>query len=170
MKTRISNRLETDITPAEFQQAMARYAEAGLRGLEINKAIEAEINEIMEKYEHELQCTTYTKDKAYEAIKTYCTTNKSLLFSKRRSIGTPSGIAGFRLGTPRLKTIKGTNWVNILTQLKAKLPAYIRVVEEPAKDMLLADRHKDTVALALQEMGVQVVQDELFYVETKQAA
>ena len=170
MKTRISNRTDNTITPAEFQQAMARYAAAGLRGLEINKAIEAEIHEILEKYEHELQCTTYTKNTAYETIKSYCTLNKSMLFSKRRSIGTPSGIVGFRLGTPRLKTIKGTNWATIVTQLKEKLPLYIRTVEEPAKDMLLADRHKEQVAITLQEIGVQVVQDELFYIETKHAA
>lgn len=93
-----------------------------------------------------------------------------MLFSKRRSIGTPSGIVGFRLGTPRLKTIKGTNWATIVTQLKEKLPLYIRTVEEPAKDMLLADRHKEQVAITLQEIGVQVVQDELFYIETKHAA
>lgn len=170
MKTRITDRIDTQITPAEFQQAMARYAAAGLRGLEINKAIEAEVNEVLERYEHELQCAAYTKSMAYDTIKHYCTTNKSVLFTKRRSIGTPSGIAGFRLGTPRLKTIKGANWTNILTQLKEKLPTYIRTVEEPAKDMLLADRHKETVALVLREMGVEVVQDELFYVETKQAA
>jgi phage host-nuclease inhibitor protein Gam len=170
MKTRISNRIDTQITPAEFQQAMEHYAAAGLRGLEINKAIEAEVNEILEKYEHELQCATHTKNTAYETLKNYCTANKNSLFSKRRSIGTPSGIAGFRLGTPRLKTKKGTNWGSILAQLKEKLPGYIRTVEEPAKDKLLADRHDEEVVLALKEMGVEVVQDELFYVETKQAA
>jgi hypothetical protein len=36
--------------------------------------------------------------------------------------------------------------------------------------MLLADRHKEQVAITLQEIGVQVVQDELFYIETKHAA
>ncbi len=170
MKTRTNKKVTATITPAQFQEAMARYAAAGFRGLEINKAIEAEVNEIVEKYEHELQCTAYSKNAAFEIIKNYCMLNKGELFSKRRSIGTPHGIAGFRLGTPRLKTIKGTNWNNIVSQLKQKLPAYIRTTEEPAKDMLLADRHKETVAPLLVEMGIQVVQDELFYIETKNAA
>jgi hypothetical protein len=54
--------------------------------------------------------------------------------------------------------------------LKEKLPAYIRTVEEPAKDLLLADRLKENVAPILVEIGVQAVQDELFYIETKKAA
>ena len=96
--------------------------------------------------------------------------NKKILFGKRRSIGTPHGIAGYRLGTPRLKIIKGTTWGMIIDMLKQKLPGYIRTVEEPAKDLLLADRNKENVAPVLMELGVQVVQDELFYIETKKAA
>ena len=170
METSITKKPATEITPAQFEEAMERYAAAGLRGLEINKAIEAEVNEILEKYEQELQYTSISKNAAFETMRAYCTLNKGKLFSRRRSIGTPFGTVGFRLGTPRLKTQKGTNWKTIMNKLKEKLPGYIRITEEPAKDMLLADRHKETVAPLLMEMGIQVVQDELFYIDTKQAA
>lgn len=170
MTTKIIKKSPVEISPAQFEEAMSRYSAAGLRGIEINKAIEAEVNEILEKYEDELQCTTQTSNAAFETIRSYCTGNKSTLFGKRRSLGTPYGIVGFRLGTPRLKTLKGTTWNVILARLKEKLPGYIRTVEEPAKDLLLADRHKETVAPFLMEIGVQVVQDELFYIETKKAA
>jgi hypothetical protein len=36
--------------------------------------------------------------------------------------------------------------------------------------MLLADRHNEKVAPLLLEIGVQVVQDELFYIEPRIAA
>ena len=57
-----------------------------------------------------------------------------------------------------------------MKKLREKLPAYVRITEEPAKDLLLADRHKDSVAPMLLEIGVQVVQDELFYIEPRQQA
>ena len=170
MQHRITHKRNIEITPAGFQEAMALYAQAGLRGLEINKAIQAEINAVMERYEHELQCTAHSQSSMLETIKSYCKNNKQALFGKRRSIGTPYGVAGFRLGAPRLKISRSTSWASILQQLKTLLPNYIRTTEEPAKDLLLADRNKEHVASALMQLGIQIVQDEKFYIDTKQAA
>ena len=169
MKTRNAKKLKTGITEAQYEQAMEKYAEAEMREAEINKAMEAEVNELMEKYEDELICVAQGKNAAFEIVRSYCSNNKEALFARRRSIGTVHAIAGFRLGTPRLKTAAG-NWNKLLELLKQKLPAYIRTSEEPAKDLLLADRHKEAVAPVLMELGVQVVQDELFYIESKKAA
>ena len=170
MKAKTTKTTPIEITPSQFEEALARYSAAGLRGLEINKAIEAEVNEILEKYEDELQCASQTSTAAFETIRAYCAFNKKVLFNKRRSLGTPYGIVGFRLGTPRLKTEKGTSWKNIVEKLKETLPGYVRSVDEPAKDLLLADRNKENVAPLLMELGIQVLQDELFYIERKTAA
>jgi phage host-nuclease inhibitor protein Gam len=170
MNYHITTNTNIEITPARFQEAMARYAQAGLRGLEINKAIEAEINEVMERYEHQRQCNDHIRTTAYATIRSYCTDNKKLLFGKRRKMGTPYGVVGFRLASPRLRIPKNTPWSIIKEQLKKLLPEYVRTVEEPAKDMLLANRNKETVARALMQMNIEVVQEELFYIDTKQAA
>ncbi len=170
MKTRNATKPVTEITAAGFEEAMQRYAAAEQREAEINKAIELEVNELLERYNDELMCLSQTKTIAFSLVQAYCLANKEVLFDKRRSIGTLHGVAGFRLGTPRLKTVKGTNWEKVLNGLRIKLPAYVRVSEEPAKDLLLADRHKENVASLLHEIGVQVVQDELFYIESKRAA
>jgi phage host-nuclease inhibitor protein Gam len=170
MKTRNAKKIKTDVTLAQFEEAMARYARTERREAEINKSIEAEVNEVLEKYEDELTCLAQGKNMAFELVQSYCLGNKETLFDRRRSIGTLHGIAGFRLGTPRLKTARGSNWQKVLHELKAKLPDYVRTVEEPAKDMLLADRHKEKVAPLLLEIGLQVTQDELFYIEIKKAA
>ena len=159
-----------EITPTQFEEAMAHYAEARERTQAINKAIEVEINDILSTYTDELMCLNQTSDKAYHIIKSYCMFHKHELFQKRRSIGTPFGIVGFRLGTPRLKSKKGTNWNDVVMQLKEKLPDYVRTVQVPAKNELLANRHSADVAPFLNEVGVQVVQDDLFFIDTKQAA
>lgn len=170
MKTRNTKKTTDIISSHTFEDAMRRYAEAERREMEINKTIATEVDEIMDKYKDELQILAQGKQISFGIVNAYCVNNKETLFSKRRSIGTAAGIAGFRLGTPRLKTKKGNNWDNVLAALKKKLPAYIRVSEEPAKDLLLADRNKEGVAPLLAEIGVQVVQDELFYIETGKAA
>ncbi len=169
MKTKKSKQLPA-VTAGQFDTAMAQYTGAGTREHEIRAAIEVEINDILEKYREELDTLAKTKQTAFETAQLYCTANKGLLFAKRRSIATGSGLAGFRLGTPRLKTAKGSNWGSIITMLKEKLPTYIRTVEEPAKDLLLADRNKENVAPLLVEIGIEVVQDDLFYIEPKKAA
>jgi phage host-nuclease inhibitor protein Gam len=124
----------------------------------------------MKCWRADLICLSQAKNAAFEIVQTYCINNKEALFDKRRSIGTLHGVAGFRLGTPRLKTAKGGNWNKVLAELKLKLPDYVRTVDEPAKDLLLADRMKEHVAPVLVEIGVQVVQDELFYIEARKAA
>ena len=84
-------------------------------------------------------------------------------------------IIGFRTGTPKLKTLKGFTWASVLELAKEFLPGYVRTSEEVAKDRLLADRDaKLTIDGAevpmverMAKCGVQVVQDEAFYVEPK---
>ena len=170
MTTRNIKATTREITTGQFEEAMARYAAAERREAEINKDIEVGVNELIAEYEDELSSLAHGKNMAFEIVQTYCINNKENLFSKRRSIGTLHGIAGFRLGTPRLKTAKGSDWKKVLAELKEKLPDYVRTTEEPAKDLLLADRHTEKVAPVLIAIGVQVVQDELFYIEAGKAA
>lgn len=170
MKTRNAKKTATMITATQFDEAMMNYAAAELREEEINKVITTGVQELMTQHEAELQQLATEKQTSFEIALSYCMNNKQQLFGKRRSIGTEYGIAGFRLGTPKLKTAKNSNWKSVLVELKKTLPEYVRSIEEPAKDLLLADRNTEKVAPLLMQIGVQVVQDELFYIETKKAA
>lgn len=169
MKTKKIDK-QTQVTTSDFEDAIEKYVNAEKREREIQNIIEEEINEVLEKHSLELELVTTTRKNMFEKAQRYCNQQKDALFNKRRSIATLHGLAGFRLGKPRLKTEKGSNWNLILDALKQKLPAYIRTIEEPAKDLLLAHRNTETVAPVLVELGIEVVQDELFYIETKKAA
>ncbi|MES2701752.1 MAG: host-nuclease inhibitor Gam family protein [Bacteroidota bacterium] len=170
MKTRNTTNLVPGITPIQFEEAMAKYAAAEKRETEINKNIETKVSDMLELYAGELSVLAQLKKRAFEIAHSFCVQNKERLFRTRRSIGTLHGIAGFRLGTPKLKPAKGADWKGILAVLKEKLPDYVRTTEEPARDMLLAHRHKERVAPMLVETGLHIVQDELFYIDTKKAA
>lgn len=158
-----------NITPAQFEAAMAAYAAAEEREVQIRQKINQDMTILQQLFEDELQRLSVAKQKAYETAQAYCKQNKDALFCQRRSIGTMHGIAGFRLGTPKLKTETG-NWDNVLNTLKEKLPRYVRTTEEPARNLLLADRYKENIAPMLVEMGVHVVQEEIFYIEPKRVA
>ncbi|MBE2288908.1 MAG: host-nuclease inhibitor Gam family protein [Chitinophagaceae bacterium] len=168
MKTKVRKALT--VTQEQFEEAIQHYAEAERREAEIGRIIEAEVNEVLSKYEDERLCLSQGKLIAFGIARIYCSENKEALFSKRRSVGTMHGLAGFRLGTPALRLQKGTNWNNVLATLKEKLPEYVRITEEPAKALLLADRNTEKVAPVLVELGLQVVQEDLFYIEAGKAA
>lgn len=84
-------------------------------------------------------------------------------FKERKSLMLTHGQIGFRTGTPKLKTLKGFTWDRVLERLRSVMPEFIRRKEEPDKERLLADR----ATLDLGSIGVQVVQEETFFVEVK---
>lgn len=164
----MSKQLTTiNISQADFEKAIAEYADAERREAEINRKITLDVAVLHQLYESELQRLVAAKQRAYNLARTYCLQHKTELFAQRRSIGTIHGIAGFRLGTPKLLH---DNWDKALEMLKAKLPDYVRTTEEPARNRILTDRHKENVAPRLVEMGMQVVQEEIFYIEPRPAS
>jgi phage host-nuclease inhibitor protein Gam len=153
-----------DITAEQFNMALEQYGTALQNETTLKQVLEQELDEIRKKYAPGLTCLEYNKNSAYAAIETYCLEQKATLFAHRRSIGTPYGIVGFRLGTPRLRIRKGYNQKVVLELLAAKLPEYIRTTMEPAKALLVAHRHTEKVAVKLHEAGLEIVQDDLFYI------
>ena len=126
---------------------------------------------------------TAEKEQAFDVLQAYATENQAELFAKKKSLDMAHGVIGFRTGTPKLKTLKGFTWASALQLAKKFLPiTYIRQTEEIAKDRLLADRDLDEVAVydtptgddrtatmreAMAVCGIQVVQEETFFVEPK---
>ena len=100
-------------------------------------------------------------------MQVFATEQREVLFSKRRSLETTHGVIGFRTGTPKLKTRRGFTWAAALELVREFLPSYIRTSEEVAKDKLLADRENEQLHPLMQKCGIDVVQEESFYVEPK---
>ena len=162
---RFAKKTDPLITPFRFQEAMTNYAATVNRITQIQVQVEEAISATQKKFENELYCLEQEKKQLEKCLETYCREQKSTLFSLRRSMQTSVGSIGFRRAKPKLVPLPHTDWPQILQQLKQRLPQYIRYKEEPAKDALLADKDKEPVAAQLQEIGLQVVQDELFFID-----
>lgn len=173
----------TGVSREAADEAFATYAKSDAQIQKINAEIELQCAKIREKYADKLATLGAEKDKAFDVLQSFATENQAELFTKKKSLDMAHGTIGFRTGTPKLKTLKGFTWASALQLAKKFLPmTYIRQTEEIAKDKLLADRDLKEVAVydtptgdprevtmreAMSACGIQVTQDETFYVEPK---
>lgn len=163
------------VTREGADDAFARFAKADSQISKINAEIELQCTKVREKYAMKLAALGAERTLAFDTLNSYAVENKDALFAKKKSLEMAHGTIGFRTGTPKLKTLKGFTWAKALPLVKEYLPGYIRTTEEVAKDKLLADRD-GTVTVGGEDVkmtdemahcGIEVVQDESFYVEPK---
>lgn len=166
-KTREKKIVHTGISGEQMEQAFADFAIADARIQAITSKMDVEITRIRERYQDDLTKYGTMKEQSFDILQAYATENRAEMFSKRKSLETVHGTMGFRIGTPKLKPLKGFTWGAITNLLKEFMPSYIRTTDEVAKDRLLADREDPDVAVQFAKVGVYVDQDESFFVEPK---
>jgi phage host-nuclease inhibitor protein Gam len=162
--------VHTSVSVEKMEEAFGEYAKADARMQKINATMDVEFTKIRDKYSEELNKLSQIKEQNFDIMQAFAMENKDELFGKKKSIESVHGVIGFRVGTPKLKTLKGFTWGAVTNLLKEFLPAYVRITEEPAKDKLLADRDNDEVSAFFPKVGISVVQDESFFVEPKKEA
>ncbi len=167
MAKRTKKVILSGITTNQMEAAFAEYATADAQLAKINAQLDVQITKLREKRADEIAKLTEAKDKNFEVVQAYALENKDELFTKRKSLESAHGTFGFRTGTPKLKTRRGFTWAATLELLKEFLPAYVRTKEEPAKDKLLADRELAETVAEFERCGLEVVQDETFFIELK---
>lgn len=155
------------ISREQAEQAFADFAAADAKVDNLTSKMDIEMTRIREKYADQLAEQNARKDEAFGVIQSYALENKDELFAKKKSVESAHGVFGFRTGTPALKTMKGFTWKAVLVLVKERMPSYVRVSEEVDKQSLLNDRSNEEVAAMYPKIGVQVVQEESFFVEPK---
>jgi len=121
------------------------------------------------KARHAATLSTFTERLAplVTAAETWATSNPAE-FGKNKSIKFVHGTVGFRTGTPALALVsRKWNWTMALDAVQRLLPAFIRSKPEIDKDAIIAQRDDQAILWALPNVGLKVVQDESFFVETE---
>lgn len=167
MGTRKKKVIITGVNREQADEAFATYAKSDAQVQKINADIELQCAKIREKYADRLATLTAEKEQAFDTLQAFATENQEDLFAKKKSLDMAHGTIGFRTGTPKLKTLKGFTWASALELVKEFLPDYVRQTWDIAKDKLLADRDVEEMLPRMAKCGMQVVQDEAFYVEPK---
>lgn len=178
---RDKKKIITGVSRELAEKAFTEYAKAVAEENRLTADMEMRMVKLRDSYSMELTLCRTTKAETFEVLQSYAMEHREELFSKKKSLEMAQGTIGFRTGTPKLKTVKGFTWASALTLVKKFLPGYVRQTEEVAKDKLLADRDLNDVPIdwkdipfsrvpmskAMAECGLEVVQNETFYVEPK---
>lgn len=167
MAKREKKTIISGVTREVADEAFASYSMAEAQAAKITADIELQCVKIREKYADKIAELEGQKAAAFDTLQAYASENKADLFTKKKSLDMVHGTIGFRTGTPKLKTLKGFTWASALQLVREFLPSYIRTTEEITKDKLLADRDVEGMCDNMSRCGIQVVQDETFFVEPK---
>jgi phage host-nuclease inhibitor protein Gam len=169
----MNNRLNLKSPPIPSRAEMETLVRE-IAGLKLNEKflaarMDAEIQAVRDRYEGHLASITVSLAEKTGAARTWAEAS-SAEFGGRRSIEFTHGVAGFRTGTPKLKTVLKWKWDAVLEALRGSRwgGAYIRVKEEINKEQIIADVGAGVLSAAdLRKAGAQVAREESFYVEPK---
>lgn len=157
-------------------------ADEALRELrELNTAIasreahkSAALREVQERFDNDILPLAQKRDMALAALEDFAEANRAE-FADKRSRELNHGTLGFRMGQLALQTLKKVTWKDVLARLLGakSLRVYVVTKSNVDKESILRDAKpgpdgKSVLNDAkLQRIGVQVVQEERFYVELK---
>ncbi len=107
-----------------------------------------------------------------ERLREWAEANPDEFPKGKKSLEFTHGTIGFRTGTPKLKTLGRKTWAAVLVTIKRfGITPWVRVEESVNKEQIIADSRSgvgyapDEIATTMRQVGVQVVQDETFFIE-----
>jgi len=131
--------------------------------------MDMEIAEIRSRYKDRIEANQRRFDFLRDQLEHFAVTNRKRYFSgAKKSLDMLNGTIGFRLGNPKLKSAKGYTWKSILECVKDKMTDYVRCKEEVAKDKIIADRGNDGMDDLMRICGIEMVQEENFFIDLKE--
>ena len=164
MTTRAKKQVLANISEEDYKENLAEYAKSEAEIRKINAEIDLAAQKLREKHQDKLENLGKIKTESFDVVMQYAEENPQL-FEKKRSVETPFGNIGYRLGTPKLDRRKGFTWSACLELLKSKFPQFVKVKEDINKEALLAD--KTLSDNDLKTVGVEIVQNDTFYIDLK---
>ena len=163
---RTSTKVITGVTDAQANEALGRYAKASSRTDELNAQIEQGIIDLRKKREAALAMEADIMKENERVIQSYAAANPQLFVGKK-SVELQHGTIGYSTNPPSLKTTTGFTWATALEKVKKYLPEFVRTKEEVDKASLLTQREEPEIVKALTKCGIEVKQEEEFYIKLK---
>ena len=168
MGTRKKTTVHTNVTAQQAEEAFAEYATATSGINKLTSEMEIKITGVREKYQDGLAALNRRVEETNAILMTYAMENENL-FDKKKSIEMTHGKIGFRTGTPTVKNLKGFTWEAVKNLVKSFLgDSYVRIKEEVNKEAILAARDEKEIAAKFGQCGIEIRQEETFFVEPKE--
>lgn len=159
--------VEQELTWVQVQGKLEEYAGVSDLLTVTEAELESKLDDLRAKYNEEIAKLKSDQNLLLKELKKWAVRNKKTLFQVKKSKETLFGKLGFRTGTHKLKLQKGMKWDDVLAKVKEFAPNYLRTKESVAKDKLLSDREGEGMDSVFASIGVEVTQDEAFFIELK---
>ena len=132
--------------------------------------MDAELIAVRQRYEGKIDALEQMLGRVILSLEAWANSNPQEFPAGRKSIDFVHGIVGFRTGTPKVKKGRKFPSLEAIAEVMASLPwarKYVKhAVPTVNKEALIADRGQLT-AKQLNTLGLQIVQDETFFLEPK---
>lgn len=166
-KNRIRVQLPQILTRREAEDQMNRLAITinNQRKLIANR--DAEVLAVNKRYEANLAKCDEAVQASTSALEAWALANPAEFPAGRKSLELVAGKLGFRTGNPKLSLLsRAFNWEKVLTLVQSKIAAWVRTKHEVDKEAILAAyASRQTTDNDLRALGLQVIQDETFFIE-----
>lgn len=154
------------VTRAEADEAMATVASCNSKLKKLESQIELEKQRIDEKYRDQITSLQDEKSEPMEVLEVWA--KAECPNWENKSFDLAHGTIGFRTNPPKLEKKKGFTWDAVTALLSKNYPELVRTKEEPNKEAIIALRDDKSFEKIQEKCFVSVVQDETFYVKTKE--
>lgn len=167
MKNRIT--LKSKITRARAEELTGEIATLTLERNERKIAMDRELTAIRENYEGTIDPLEKQIAEKTELLEAWASANPDEFPKDRKSLDMLHAVIGYRTGTPKLKTLLRFTWPKVLERIiNSNHREWRRIKETVNKDQIIEDFAQKIVGNAeLKGIGVEVVQDEIFFIEPK---
>ena len=166
MATRAKKQVTELLDRAGAEKVLKQYANATSEIKEIEAKNEILIQAVREKSASDLLTHSQAQRDALDKLQYYAEFNREGIFKNKKSIDMVHGRIGFRIGTYKVKAI-GTTLAKAFEAVKMANLKFIRIKEELDKDKIINSREDAVLMSKLKAIGLEVDQDETFFVEVK---
>lgn len=168
MAKRFTRKLTRLMTKKEMEQLMADYARLESRREALQQQFQEEKQRLKEKYEAELQELDEQIEQQADQLQHYAETHYAQ-FTKHRSLANPYGAIGFRLCPPKVRLAEEADPEESLNKLTELKPEFVLVKKKLNKSEILKHRDEAQTVEILRSCGLEIVQDEAFFIEVKES-
>jgi phage host-nuclease inhibitor protein Gam len=147
------------------EKAMSEYNVASAQLDHDVAELQQKINALTFSYQARIDKCRAALDAAKAVLKDFAVQNRDRLFGETKSMPMLGGTFGFRLGGWKLKALKGHRLMMATISALTSMTEYVRHgADSLDRQALIADRDKPGVAERLRQCGLQITQDEDFFI------
>ena len=167
----MSNRIKLNspaiASRADAENALAEIAQLTISQRKVQNDMDKAIVLVRERCEPQLTSIAKQIKEKTTLLEGWANANPDVFPKDRKSVDMAQGTIGYRTGMPKLALLRGKKWDGVLEILRSVFGGqYIRTKEDVAKDEIIAAAQSGPLNDAqLRQMGVEVKQDEDFFIK-----